>query len=49
RGGIPSVICGPGSIAQAHKPDEYIAISELEKGGEFVTRLIDHACTAGSH
>lgn len=49
RGGIPSVICGPGSIAQAHKPDEYIAISELEKGGEFITRLIDHACTASSH
>ncbi len=49
QGGIPSVICGPGSIAQAHKPDEYIAISELERGGEFMTRLIDHACTADSH
>jgi acetylornithine deacetylase len=27
--GISSIICGPGSIAQAHKPDEYIAIDQL--------------------
>jgi acetylornithine deacetylase len=27
--GVPSVICGPGSIAQAHKPDEYLDISQL--------------------
>jgi acetylornithine deacetylase len=28
--GIPSIICGPGNIDRAHKPDEYICISELE-------------------
>jgi acetylornithine deacetylase len=27
--GLPTVVCGPGSIEQAHKPDEFIAISEL--------------------
>ncbi|THD44799.1 MAG: acetylornithine deacetylase [Bradyrhizobium sp.] len=27
--GLPTVICGPGSIEQAHKPDEYVAISQL--------------------
>jgi acetylornithine deacetylase len=43
--GIPSIICGPGSIEQAHKPDEFIAISELEKCEAFMQRLIRH-CTA---
>lgn len=28
--GIPAIICGPGSIAQAHKPDEFIAAADLE-------------------
>jgi len=29
--GLDAVVCGPGSIAQAHKPDEYVAVSELER------------------
>ena len=37
--GIPSVICGPGSIEQAHKPDEYVAISEMKKCESFMRRL----------
>jgi len=37
--GIPSVICGPGSIEQAHKPDEYIDISELRKCEAFMSKL----------
>jgi acetylornithine deacetylase len=37
--GIPAVICGPGSIEQAHKPDEYIDISELRKCEGFMGRL----------
>jgi acetylornithine deacetylase len=40
--GIPTVICGPGSIEQAHKPDEWIAISELRKCEEFMKRLASH-------
>lgn len=40
--GIPSIICGPGSIEQAHKPDEFIAISEMEKCATFMKRLIRH-------
>ena len=43
--GIPSVVVGPGSIDQAHKADEFIAVSELEKCGVFIDRLIDH-CSA---
>jgi acetylornithine deacetylase len=39
QAGIPAVVCGPGSIEQAHKPDEYIAISELRKCETFLRRL----------
>jgi acetylornithine deacetylase/succinyl-diaminopimelate desuccinylase-like protein len=31
-GGIPSVVFGPGDIAQAHTADEWISLSELERG-----------------
>jgi acetylornithine deacetylase len=29
--GIPTVVCGPGSIEQAHKPDEYITVDQLQR------------------
>jgi acetylornithine deacetylase len=38
--GLPTVICGPGDIAQAHQPDEWIALSQLEAGAAFMERLI---------
>jgi acetylornithine deacetylase len=38
-GGIPSVVCGPGDIAVAHKPDEYIAIDQITKGVDLMKRL----------
>ena len=37
--GIPTVICGPGSIKQAHGADEWIALSELEACASFLRRL----------
>ncbi len=40
--GIPAIICGPGSIEQAHKPDEYIDISEMRKCEKFMERLLEH-------
>jgi acetylornithine deacetylase len=40
--GIPTVVCGPGNIDQAHKADEFIKITELEKCGVFLDRLIAH-------
>jgi acetylornithine deacetylase len=43
--GIPTVVCGPGSIDQAHQPDEYIELKELEAGAAFLRRLAEH-CTA---
>ncbi|HEY5226396.1 MAG TPA: acetylornithine deacetylase [Methylovirgula sp.] len=36
---IPSVVCGPGSIDQAHQPDEFIEISQIEAGIGFMRRL----------
>jgi acetylornithine deacetylase len=39
--GIPAIICGPGHIAQAHQPDEWIAESELEACDQFIRRLAD--------
>nr|WP_298378231.1 acetylornithine deacetylase [uncultured Halomonas sp.] len=42
RAGLSTVICGPGSISQAHQPDEYIEISQLEAGTDFMRRLGDY-------
>ena len=38
--GVPTIVIGPGLIDQAHKADEFIAITELEKCGVFLDRLI---------
>ena len=43
--GAPSVVCGPGNIAQAHTANEWIAESELQKCMGFLTRLADWAET----
>lgn len=37
--GICTVVCGPGSIAQAHQADEFIALSELQKCDEFLDKV----------
>jgi acetylornithine deacetylase len=37
--GISTVICGPGSITQAHKPDEFIEVAQLEACLEMIGRL----------
>ncbi|WP_108444915.1 acetylornithine deacetylase [Halomonas denitrificans] len=39
REGLPTVICGPGSIGQAHQPDEYLDIEQLEAGAQFMAAL----------
>lgn len=39
--GIPTIICGPGHIAQAHQPDEWIAQSQLDECDSFIRRLAD--------
>lgn len=42
-GGCGSVICGPGSIEQAHRPDEFLIASELDRCMQFLDRLGDWA------
>ncbi|HSP59371.1 MAG TPA: M20/M25/M40 family metallo-hydrolase, partial [Halomonas sp.] len=39
REGLPTLICGPGSIGQAHQPDEYLEIAQLEEGVRFMQAL----------
>ncbi|MGE5722971.1 MAG: acetylornithine deacetylase [Sphingomonadales bacterium] len=39
--GFSTVICGPGSIEQAHQPDEYIEVAQLERGASFMLRLAE--------
>ena len=46
--GISAIICGPGSIDQAHKPNEFIALSELKLCDEFMGRLADYCVTGAS-
>jgi acetylornithine deacetylase len=36
---IPAIVCGPGFIAQAHQPDEWIAIDQLEKASRLLDRV----------
>jgi len=43
--GIPAVVCGPGSIAQAHRADEFISLEQLARCDAFLDRLIE-SCRA---
>jgi acetylornithine deacetylase len=39
--GIPTVVCGPGSIDQAHQPDEFISLEQVAAGERFLRRLAE--------
>jgi acetylornithine deacetylase len=39
-GGMPSVVFGPGNIAQAHTADEWISLAELERGKDLLVRFL---------
>lgn len=45
QAGFSAVICGPGSIDQAHQPNEFIKLSEVDACIDFMGRLIDHQAT----
>jgi acetylornithine deacetylase len=40
--GIPAVVCGPGDIMQAHRPNEFITIEQMEACTDFLRRVLDH-------
>jgi acetylornithine deacetylase len=41
---IPTVICGPGHIAQAHQPNEWVSLEQVARCESFMRRLADHVC-----
>ena len=42
--GIPTVVCGPAHIDQAHKPNEFVALDQIAKCEAFMARLADRVC-----
>jgi acetylornithine deacetylase len=42
--GVPTVVCGPGDIAQAHQPNEFILASQITACEGFMTRMVEWAC-----
>ena len=46
RLGIPTVICGPGSMAQGHKPDEYVIVEQIGRCQAMLAALVAH-CEVG--
>ncbi|MEI9400810.1 acetylornithine deacetylase [Mesorhizobium argentiipisi] len=38
--GTPAVVCGPGSMAQGHKPDEFVSVEQLRRCDEMLERLL---------
>jgi len=43
--GYSAVICGPGDIAQAHQPNEFISVDQFQKGEAFIQRLVADLAT----
>lgn len=39
--GYSAVVCGPGDIAQAHQPNEFITIDQFQQGEAFIARLVE--------
>jgi acetylornithine deacetylase len=46
QAGLSTVLCGPGSIAQAHQPDEFVEVSQMERGQAFMRRLTEWAAAS---
>jgi acetylornithine deacetylase len=44
--GLQTVILGPGSIAQAHQPDEYLALAQVEPARRIIRQLVERFCVA---
>lgn len=40
--GIPTVVCGPGSMDQGHKPDEFVTLAQLQACDAMLLRLAEH-------
>ncbi len=40
-GGYSTVVCGPGDIAQAHQPDEWLAVEQFDAGWQFMQGVLE--------
>lgn len=47
RLGLDCVLCGPGSIAVAHRPNESLPVAEFVRAGDLLTRVVHRACVEG--
>jgi acetylornithine deacetylase len=45
QAGLPTIVCGPGSIEQAHKPDEFIALDQVAQCEAMLRRMIRRAAS----
>jgi acetylornithine deacetylase/succinyl-diaminopimelate desuccinylase-like protein len=48
RAGVPSIVCGPGDIQQAHRANEYVELSQLTACEAFLCKVI-HSMSVGAH
>jgi acetylornithine deacetylase len=46
--GVPTVICGPGDIAEAHRPNEFVALDQLAQCENFIDRILETGYAAGA-
>jgi acetylornithine deacetylase len=44
--GMPTVVCGPGDIAQAHRPNEFVALDQLAQCEAFMNGIIEQGFTS---
>jgi acetylornithine deacetylase len=47
KAGLPTIVCGPGSIDQAHQPDEFITLEQIDAGCAFMKGLAEWCATGG--
>ena len=46
--GYSAVVCGPGDIAQAHQPNEFITVAQFRQGQDFMQRLVRALISGGA-
>jgi acetylornithine deacetylase len=46
QAGVPTIVCGPGFIAQAHQPNEWVSLEQLAWCERFMRRLADQICVS---
>ncbi|MGN6305695.1 MAG: acetylornithine deacetylase, partial [Mesorhizobium sp.] len=39
--GTPTVVCGPGSMAQGHKPDEFVSLEQMRRCDDMLDKLLE--------